>query len=655
MCLPAKEGQGGLLLVGRFLPPPAAQPRPPMWGSRSQRCPVAPSSTDRKCQPKSHPGLPHQGGWQSSPLTNNPKEQLPGSGPLDPPSREGHCCPLGPRVAPWGCCPGAWLLLLGARRLEVQGQKAGCQGGICRESPPPLRGSPVWSRQHPLPGPSLPARDPEGEGARGGGSQGEGRASGPLPPWLGLRKAHPPPPPGQRAAAAGELWRRAGGAPEAGSSVGELEGELGAWRRGLEAQVGEVLRLAAPLPQALAQLQRQNRLLRAQLQRLARQLQRHGSLLGEQSLDLEDWDLDSEETLGRGGGGSPEAEWGPSQVLQAEEEDGPQQQEQQPPKERAPGLTRLPPEAASSTLPPQRPNPAPEAHAPVAVALRMPHQPVTAVTKVSETFSGETTRPTVTPYVSGGQHANSHAEPAQKAPSQADGSCPAPSAVRTWSATSTRTATTASSERFSSVTKSVSAVSYESTTSITNLPLGAPPRSPSPPLVAHHQTERRRELVRSQTLPRTSSTQARKALFEKFEQQDTGGKGKGGGRPKLKRSQSFGVASASSIKQILLDWCRSKTIGYKHIDLQNFSCSWNDGMAFCALVHSFFPEAFDYQALEPGKRKENFELAFTTAEKMAGCDRLIEVDDMLAMGRKPDPMCVFTYVQSLYNHLRRFE
>lgn len=40
-------------------------------------------------------------------------------------------------------------------------------------------------------------------------------------------------------------------------------------------------------------------------------------------------------------------------------------------------------------------------------------------------------------------------------------------------------------------------------------------------------------------------------------------RGRGEARPKLKRSQSFGVASASSIKQILLDWCRSKTIGYK--------------------------------------------------------------------------------------------
>lgn len=134
-------------------------------------------------------------------------------------------------------------------------------------------------------------------------------------------------------------------------------------------------------------------------------------------------------------------------------------------------------------------------------------------------------------------------------------------------------------------------------------------------------------------------------------------------RPKLKRSQSFGVSSASGIKQILLEWCRSKTIGYQvccwdtvdnndwklircmfcspslratkirqwhfkntvtdhwdlrfscqNIDIQNFSSSWSDGMAFCALVHSFFPLEFDYNTLNPANRKHNLGLAFTTAE-----------------------------------------
>lgn len=48
-------------------------------------------------------------------------------------------------------------------------------------------------------------------------------------------------------------------------------------------------------------------------------------------------------------------------------------------------------------------------------------------------------------------------------------------------------------------------------------------------------------------------------------------------------------------------------------------------------------------------------LFLSISRKKAGCDRLIEVEDMMVMGRKPDPMCVFTYVQSLYNHLRKFE
>lgn len=52
----------------------------------------------------------------------------------------------------------------------------------------------------------------------------------------------------------------------------------------------------------------------------------------------------------------------------------------------------------------------------------------------------------------------------------------------------------------------------------------------------------------------------------------------------------------------------------QHVDLQNFSSSWSDGMAFCALVHSFFPDAFDYNALSPTQRQKNFELAFSMAE-----------------------------------------
>ncbi|XP_030292758.1 smoothelin-like protein 2 isoform X2 [Sparus aurata] len=164
--------------------------------------------------------------------------------------------------------------------------------------------------------------------------------------------------------------------------------------------------------------------------------------------------------------------------------------------------------------------------------------------------------------------------------------------------------------------------------------------------------EFKQDLIKSQTLPRSNGAQAKRAMFERMNSEPTKPKDS---KPKLKRSQSFGVSSASGIKQILLEWCRSKTIGYQNIDIQNFSSSWSDGMAFCALVHSFFPLEFDYNTLDAANRKHNLQLAFTTAEEQADCLRLIEVEDMLVMGDKPDPMCVFTYVQSLYNHLKKFE
>ncbi|NXK52572.1 SMTL2 protein, partial [Chauna torquata] len=414
-------------------------------------------------------------------------------------------------------------------------------------------------------------------------------------------------------------------------AVREIHVDIQVFKQGVGRQVEEVLRLASPLAHTVSELQQENRRLRVQLERLARQVE----ALGRSAGLLQEWPDGAEGSPPAMEPGSPGpalasgrfssrtklAVTGRSQVSAGCGQGGSGGRARRA--KVSHDLTCLHMSYSS-----------PEAHAP-AVTLQMPHLPVTAVTRISEKFSGETVCSTGTANASTGLPGQSKSknEMALKTSNQ--------------------------SENTTSVTKPVSAASYEMCSGTqtgeraTDSYCDVTPKPHSSPPTVHRQVERRRELVRSQTLPRTTGTQARKALFEKFEQDS--GKGKGESRAKLKRSQSFGVASASSIKQILLDWCRSKTIGYKHIDLQNFSSSWNDGMAFCALVHSFFPEAFDYNKLDPANRKQNFELAFTMAEKMAHCDRLIEVDDMMVMGHKPDPMCVFTYVQSLYNHLRRFE
>lgn len=52
----------------------------------------------------------------------------------------------------------------------------------------------------------------------------------------------------------------------------------------------------------------------------------------------------------------------------------------------------------------------------------------------------------------------------------------------------------------------------------------------------------------------------------------------------------------------------------QNVKLENFSSSWADGLAFCALIHHFLPDAFDYHSLSPKNRKYNFTLAFQVAE-----------------------------------------
>ncbi|KAG0723210.1 Smoothelin [Chionoecetes opilio] len=87
----------------------------------------------------------------------------------------------------------------------------------------------------------------------------------------------------------------------------------------------------------------------------------------------------------------------------------------------------------------------------------------------------------------------------------------------------------------------------------------------------------------------------------------------GGGAPLFQLSSQL-TRSASTVKDMLLNWCQCRTRDYKGVKIENFSTSWNDGMAFCALVHHFYPDAFDFDALNPKNRRHNFELAFRTAE-----------------------------------------
>lgn len=104
--------------------------------------------------------------------------------------------------------------------------------------------------------------------------------------------------------------------------------------------------------------------------------------------------------------------------------------------------------------------------------------------------------------------------------------------------------------------------------------------------------------------------------------------------------------------QEVLDWIKTIVGHYEYVNVANLSSSWNDGMAFCALVHHFFPDAFDYSLLKPVNRRSNLQLAFQSAKKYADITPLLNVEDML---ENPDWRSVFTYLQSFYSRFVALE
>ncbi|KAF5309603.1 hypothetical protein D9611_013983 [Ephemerocybe angulata] len=103
-----------------------------------------------------------------------------------------------------------------------------------------------------------------------------------------------------------------------------------------------------------------------------------------------------------------------------------------------------------------------------------------------------------------------------------------------------------------------------------------------------------------------------------------------------------------SAKEGLLLWCQRKTAPYKEVNVQDFTHSWSDGLALCALIHCHRPDLLDYDKLNKDDRHGNTELAFGIAADHLGIPRLLEVEDLCDSAR-PDERSVMTYIASFFH------
>ncbi|XP_068922445.1 EH domain-binding protein 1-like protein 1 isoform X4 [Petaurus breviceps papuanus] len=100
--------------------------------------------------------------------------------------------------------------------------------------------------------------------------------------------------------------------------------------------------------------------------------------------------------------------------------------------------------------------------------------------------------------------------------------------------------------------------------------------------------------------------------------------------------------AAVSSSQSLLEWCQEVTAGYPGVRVTNFTTSWRNGLAFCAILHYFHPDKIDFTALDPQNIKQNNKQAFDGFAAL-GVSRLLEPADMVLLA-VPDKLIVMTYL-----------
>ncbi|KAL4641426.1 EH domain-binding protein 1 isoform X1 [Arapaima gigas] len=100
--------------------------------------------------------------------------------------------------------------------------------------------------------------------------------------------------------------------------------------------------------------------------------------------------------------------------------------------------------------------------------------------------------------------------------------------------------------------------------------------------------------------------------------------------------------------QSLLAWCREVTCNYRGVKITNFTTSWRNGLAFCALLHHFRPDLIDYKSLNPQDIKENNKKAYDGFASL-GISRLLEPSDMVLLAI-PDKLTVMTYLYQIRAH-----
>lgn len=107
------------------------------------------------------------------------------------------------------------------------------------------------------------------------------------------------------------------------------------------------------------------------------------------------------------------------------------------------------------------------------------------------------------------------------------------------------------------------------------------------------------------------------------------------------------MAQKKSGQDGLLAWMQNVTQGYADVQIKDFTMSFKDGLAFCAIVHAYRPDLVDFAKCSKSTPLANHNKAFDAAEQ-CGVPRLLDAEDFVDLP-KPDRLSVITYCSELYH------
>ncbi|TGZ74481.1 hypothetical protein CRM22_000903 [Opisthorchis felineus] len=101
--------------------------------------------------------------------------------------------------------------------------------------------------------------------------------------------------------------------------------------------------------------------------------------------------------------------------------------------------------------------------------------------------------------------------------------------------------------------------------------------------------------------------------------------------------------------QDLLAWCQEVTRDCPMVHITDLTTSFQSGLAFCAILHHYYPDKIDMNSLSKNTPVDNCRLAFDVASKL-GIPRVLDPVELTLPTRPPDLLSVMTYLHQMRMH-----